>query len=58
MVKKVYPIKWDTETNKWLLEYVTSAGGTQKVFATEKVALENYLVELKKFTQSMMEKSH
>lgn len=51
MVQKVYPIKWDAETNKWLLEYVTSAGGTQRVLATEKVALENYLAELKKFRQ-------
>lgn len=58
MVKKVYPIKWDKENGKWVLQYVTTSGGTQKVLSLEKIALENYLDELKAYQESVMQKSH
>ncbi|MBO4700332.1 MAG: hypothetical protein J5620_01120 [Alphaproteobacteria bacterium] len=49
MVKEVYPIKWDSENGKWLLQYVTTSGNTQNVLADEKIALENYLIEFREF---------
>ena len=58
MVKKVYPIKWDPESGKWLLQYVTTSGNLQNVLSDEKVALENYLAEFKEFAQSLKQQSH
>jgi hypothetical protein len=58
MVKKVYPITWDKKNGKWLLQYVTSGGNIQNVLSDEKIALENYLAELKEFRNSMKQKSH
>lgn len=58
MVKKIYPIKWDKETGQWLLQYVTVAGGVQNVLSPAKVALENYLAELKEFRQNTTKRSH
>lgn len=58
MVEKVYPIKWDPESGKWLLQYVTTSGNLQNVLSDEKVALENYLMELYEFKKSMTQKSH
>jgi len=58
MVKKVYPIKWDPESGKWLLQYVTMGGNIQKVLSDEKVALENYLAEFKEFALSLKRQSH
>lgn len=58
MVKKVYPIKWDAESGKWLLQYLTTGGNVQKVLSPERAALENYLCELQNFKQSFGQKSH
>ena len=58
MVEKVYPIKWDPENGKWLLQYVTTSGNLQNVLSDEKVALENYLAEFKEFAQSLKQQSH
>lgn len=58
MVKKVYPIKWDSESGKWLLQYVTTSGNIQNVLSSERTALENYLDELKIFRQTFDQKSH
>ncbi|MBQ6736569.1 MAG: hypothetical protein IJQ90_03735 [Alphaproteobacteria bacterium] len=49
MVKNIYPIRWDDKNGKWLLQYVTTGGNVQNVLADEKIALENYLIEFKKF---------
>ncbi len=51
MVKNVYPIKWDAVSGKWLLQYVTTGGNVQNVLSPERVALENYLNELKEAQQ-------
>jgi len=58
MVKKVYPIKWDAESGKWLLQYLTTDGNIQNVLSSERTALENYLDELKIFRQTFDQKSH
>lgn len=58
MVKKVYPIKWDAESGKWLLQYVITGGNIQNVLSPERTALENYLAELKIFRQTFDQKSH
>ena len=58
MVKKVYPIKWDAESGKWLLQYISTSGGVQNVLSENKVALENYLAEFDEFKKSMTQKSH
>ena len=58
MVQKIYPIKWDKKTGQWLLQYVTMAGGVQNVLSPAKVALENYLAELKEFRQNATKRSH
>ncbi len=58
MVKKVYPIKWDSESGKWLLQYATTSGNIQNVLSSERTALENYLAELKIFRQTFDQKSH
>ena len=57
MVKKAYPIKWDSESGKWLLQYVTTNGAIQNVLSPEKVALENYLAEFEEFWKLSTQKS-
>lgn len=58
MVKKVYPIKWDAESGKWLLQYVTTAGNVQNVLSDTRAALENYLNEFMEFQRALNERSH
>ena len=58
MVKKVYPITWDTENGKWLLRYETTAGNVQNVLSEAKIALENYLNEFMEFQKALNEKTH
>lgn len=58
MVKKVYPIKWDAESGKWLLQYVTTSGSVQNVMSPAKIALENYLNEILNFQQTLPGRSH
>lgn len=58
MVKKVYPIKWYSESGKWLLQYVTTAGNVQNVLSDTRAALENYLNEFMEFQRALNERSH
>lgn len=50
---KFYPIKWDKQNGQWLLQYVTMNGDVQNVLSPAKIALENYLVDLKRFYKTL-----